>query len=49
MTKELAITSDFYPDKFALDAIRNDPRLQPSTKKQYEKAEKIIIWQPVAA
>jgi len=38
MTTGLALRSDFDPGQVALDAVKNDPNLQPSTKKQYKKA-----------
>lgn len=38
MNMSLAISSDFDPGQFALDAIENDPKLQDSTKAQYKRA-----------
>ena len=35
MPTGLALRSDFDPGQVALDAVKNDPNLQPSTKKQY--------------
>ena len=40
MTENLMKLSDFDPQKFAIEAIENDPKLQPSTKHQYTKAVK---------
>jgi len=40
MQNALTISPDFDPQTFALEAIANNPNLQPSTKHQYTKAVK---------
>ena len=40
MTNALAVTPDFDPQAFALEAIANNPKLAKSTKRQYTKAVK---------